>query len=116
MPIVSGDFCRLNVIAVSILDSADRNFISKNDVTIFMAEYGDYLGQRIDDVNLTRTEVGLLLRVRDDGLTFDPTAYKADEDEESKFHGIELIRKIASDFKYLRVLNTNNTIMEIKIA
>ena len=71
---------------------------------------------RYIDVNLTRTEVGLLLRVRDDGLTFDPTAYKADEDEESKFHGIELIRKIASDFKYLRVLNTNNTIMEIKIA
>lgn len=43
-------------LAVSILDSADRNFISKNDVTIFMAEYGDYLGQRIDDVNLTRIE------------------------------------------------------------
>lgn len=43
-------------ISISILDSADRNFISKNDVTIFMAEYGDYLGQRIDDVDLTRIE------------------------------------------------------------
>ncbi|MBR6054753.1 MAG: hypothetical protein IKP46_05385 [Bacteroidales bacterium] len=45
-----------NSLIISILDSADRNFISKNDVTIFMAEYGDYLGQRIDDVNLPRIE------------------------------------------------------------
>ena len=43
-------------LAVSVLDSAERNFISKNDVIIFMAAYGDYLGQRIDDVNLTRIE------------------------------------------------------------
>lgn len=45
-----------NRLVVSILDSADRNFISKNDVTIFMADYGDYLGQRIDDVDLPRIE------------------------------------------------------------
>ena len=29
--------------------------------------------------------------------------------------GIALIRKIMSDFQYLRVLNMNNTIMELKM-
>ena len=71
---------------------------------------------RYIDINLTRTEAGLLVRIRDDGLTFDPTAIKADDDEEMRYHGIEVVRKVASDFKYLRVLNTNNTIMEISIA
>ena len=45
-----------NSLVISILDSAERNFISKNDVKIFMAEYGDYIGQRLDDVNLVRIE------------------------------------------------------------
>ena len=45
-----------NTLIISILDSAERNFISKNDVKILMAEYGEYIGQRIDDVYLSRME------------------------------------------------------------
>ena len=28
-------------------------------------------------------------------------------------HGIDVVRDVASDFKYLRVLNTNNTVIEV---
>ena len=68
------------------------------------------------DVTITLTETGLLVRIRDDGIAFDPTTYHPGDEEEMSFHGIEVIRKVASDFKYLRLLNTNNTIMEIALS
>jgi anti-sigma regulatory factor (Ser/Thr protein kinase) len=67
------------------------------------------------DINITKTEEGILVRIRDDGIAYDPTTYEA-EDEEMRYHGIEVVRKVAKDFKYLRLLNTNNTIMEIALS
>ena len=59
----------------------------------------------------------MLVRIRDDGIAFDPTSQlKEGEDEEMSFRGIEVVRKVATEFKYLRLLNTNNTIMEIAIG
>ncbi|MBQ9456933.1 MAG: ATP-binding protein [Bacilli bacterium] len=68
------------------------------------------------DINLAKTETGLLVRIRDDGIAFDPTALAPGEEEEMRYNGIPVIRKVASEFKYLRLLNTNNTIMEIAIG
>lgn len=68
------------------------------------------------DLSLTQAEDRFLVRIRDDGVPFDPTCYEAKDEEEFQFHGIEVVRKVATDFKYLRVLNTNNTIIEIQIA
>lgn len=45
-----------NSLIISVLDSAQRNFVSRNDVKIFMAAYGEYIGQRLDEVDLTRIE------------------------------------------------------------
>ena len=41
---------------VTILDSLERNFVSPGDVKRYMEDYGDYIGQRIDSVNLCRIE------------------------------------------------------------
>lgn len=68
------------------------------------------------DISLTKTDEKMLVRIRDDGTAFDPTAYEPGEEEEMSYHGIEVVRKIATTFTYLRILNTNNTIMEISIA
>jgi anti-sigma regulatory factor (Ser/Thr protein kinase) len=68
------------------------------------------------DVNLAKTEQGILVRIRDDGIAFDPTTYQPGDEEDMRFHGIEIIRKVAKDFKYLRLLNTNNTIIEIPMG
>lgn len=75
--------------------------------------YRHKIGARYIDINLTTKEDALLVRIRDDGLNFDPTSFVASDDEEMRFHGIEVVRKVASEFRYLRVLNMNNTIMEI---
>ena len=58
----------------------------------------------------------MLVRIRDDGVSYDPTAYVPGVDEEMSYHGIEVVRKIATTFTYMRLFNTNNTIMEISIA
>ena len=71
-------------------------------------------GTHFIDVRVCLVEEGLLVRIRDDGIAFDPTTYQTDE-EDMRYSGIEVIRKVASEFKYLRVLNTNNTIMVITI-
>ena len=75
--------------------------------------YRHKIGARYIDINLTKKEDAMLVRIRDDGLNFDPTSFTAGDDEEMRFHGIEVVRKVASEFRYLRVLNMNNTIMEI---
>ena len=64
------------------------------------------------DVSLRVMEDKILLTIRDDGMIFDPTQYKEDEQEFST-SGIVLVRKIVSNISYTRVLNTNNTFLEI---
>ena len=63
------------------------------------------------DVYLHAVDGRLIMRVRDDGIPFNPTVYRSDE--EFDYSGIEVVRKIATKFDYLRILNTNNTVVEI---
>ena len=72
----------------------------------------------IPPIRTTLTKEGddLMIRIRDDGVAFDPTQYQPGDEEEMRFHGIEVVRKVAKEFNYLRVLNMNNTIMEIGLA
>ena len=69
------------------------------------------------DISFTIQDGSYLLRVRDDGVPFNPMEYQAKEDESGKviLGGIALIRRIMTDFQYTRVLNMNNTIMELKM-
>lgn len=66
------------------------------------------------DISFTIQDGSYLLRIRDDGVPFNPLEYESRE-EGPVLGGISLIRKIMSDFQYMRVLNMNNTIMELRI-
>ena len=66
------------------------------------------------DVNLKVTDDTLLLRIRDDGVPFDPTKYEFDESENYSTSGIKLIMGLTDKISYMRVLNLNNTVFEIK--
>ena len=57
----------------------------------------------------------MLLRIRDDGLPFDPTKYEFDDDEAYTTSGIKMIEKLTDKMTYMRILSMNNTIFEIKI-
>lgn len=69
------------------------------------------------DISFTIQAGNYILRIRDDGVPFNPLEYQAEEKEtgEVVLGGIALIRKIMTSFQYMRVLNMNNTIMELKI-
>ena len=64
------------------------------------------------DVSLKIVEDKMILTIKDDGIVFDPTQYHEDEKEFST-SGILLVQKIVDKISYTRVLNTNNTSIEI---
>ncbi len=66
------------------------------------------------DVSLKVNEDTLILRIRDDGVPFDPTKYEFDNTEDYSTSGIELMKNITDKMTYMRILNLNNTIFEIK--
>ncbi len=68
------------------------------------------------DVNVKISENELLLRIRDDGLPFDPTKYECEKDEQYVTGGIALIVALADEMNYMRVLNLNNTVIKIKLG
>ncbi len=74
-------------------------------------------GRNFIDVCFTIQDGRYLLRIRYEGLPFNPIEYPGEEEEGGMFAlgGIALIRKIMSDFQYLMVLNMNYTIMELKM-
>ena len=92
--------------------------VACEEIIANIVSYGYARKQRAPfiDISLNQAEDKLLVRIRDDGTAFDPTSYNPGEDEDMEYHGIEVVRKIATTFTYLRILNTNNTIMEISIA
>ena len=57
----------------------------------------------------------MILTIKDDGIVFDPTEYKEDEEGFST-SGILLVRKLVDKISYTRVLNTNNTSIEIYLS
>lgn len=50
------------------------------------------------------------LRIRDNGVNFNPLEYSCDS-EEFDIHGIELVKKISKSMDYIRAIDMNNTII-----
>ncbi|MDE7331806.1 MAG: ATP-binding protein [Lachnospiraceae bacterium] len=92
--------------------------LALEEICANIVRYG-YRGDKKNfiDISFTIQDGSYILRVRDDGIPFNPLEYQADEKENGgiALGGIALIRKIMSDFQYMRVLNMNNTVMELKI-
>jgi two-component sensor histidine kinase len=72
--------------------------------------------QNFIDVNLKKIDNTLILRIRDDGMPFDPTKYEVDNDQIYTTSGIKLVESITNKMQYMRILNLNNTILEINIG
>ncbi len=86
------------------------------ELAVNISRYGyKRLSPSYIDINLSKADDKLILRVRDDGAPFDPTAYKSDEKDEFLLTGIEMIRRISDRMTYTRVLNMNNTVIEVSL-
>jgi hypothetical protein len=55
------------------------------------------------------------LRLRDDGIPFDPVSYRPAEHEEYEIGGLELLKKVAVGINYMRVISLNNTIIQVQL-
>jgi len=77
-------------------EKANAVGIASEELTSNIAHYG-YKGNKPSyiDISLSKTDGKLILRVRDDGVSFNPTEYSAEESENFKLGGISLIRALA---------------------
>ena len=87
--------------------------VAAEEMAVNIIRYG---GRRVHsiDINLSVTPDSLILRTRDNGIPFDPTHYTVDS-EAFEIHGIELVKRITDDIQYMRVLDLNNTTVEISL-
>lgn len=101
-------FCRTQEV-----DSGKANLlaVAAEEMLVNIIRYG---GKRADmiDVNLCVTEASVIFRIRDNGVPFDPTDYPVDSGE-FEIHGIEVVKNITDKIQYMRVLDLNNTVIEM---
>jgi len=114
------------LVSKEIIDFSIKNGASNRDAQVIgiAAEeiiantiYYGYNKQKQNyiDVNLKIIDDKMLLRIRDDGLPFDPTKYEFDDNNNYSTSGINLIKKLTNDITYMRVLSLNNTIISISM-
>lgn len=86
--------------------------VAAEEMLVNIIRYG---GKKADtiDINLRIADDTLLFRLRDNGLPFDPTDYSVDSGE-YEIHGIEVVRSITDRMQYMRVLDLNHTVIEMK--
>lgn len=102
------------------IDSKYANIIgiAVEEIAVNISRYGynhKNVKRNYIDINLSQSDGKLILRIRDDGVPFDPTQYTAQEEGIFKLGGIRLIKQTATKLSYIRVLNMNNTVIELDI-
>lgn len=102
------------------IDGKNANIIglAVEEIAVNISRYGynhKDVKRNYIDINLSQIDGKLILSIRDDGVAFDPTQYKPDEEVMFKLGGITLIKEAATKLSYIRVLNMNNTVIELDI-
>lgn len=100
------------------IDGKNSNIIgiAAEEIAVNISRYGyKRMKRNYIDINLSMSDDRLILRIRDDGEPFDPTQYKPEEEGLFRLGGINMIKNTATKLSYIRVLNMNNTIIELDI-
>ena len=105
------EFCREKGV-----DSSKANLlaVAAEEMIVNIIRYG---GKKVNTiyVNLCITEHSMIFRIRDNGIPFDPTDYTVDSGE-FEIHGIEVVKSITDKIQYMRVLDLNNSVVEIALG
>ena len=107
------DFCVSHSIDKKIANALG---IASEELISNIASYGklDRKNNYID-LSLILQDDKILLRIRDNGIPFDPTGWQRSEPStEPSVSGLEIVRVMCHNFTYTRVLNLNNTVIEMK--
>lgn len=102
------DFCNEKGVDGS---KANLLAVAAEEMIVNIIKYG---GKRVNtiDVNICITKESVIFRVRDNGIPFDPTDYAVDSGD-FEIHGIEVVKSITDKVQYMRVLDLNNSVVEI---
>ena len=100
------DFCKKNNVSGN---KANLAAVCAEEMTVNIIRFGGKTSNWID-INLCLEEDICRLRIRDNGINFNPLEYTYDH-EEFDIHGIELVKKISKSMDYIRAIDMNNTII-----
>ena len=100
------EFCIENNVSGS---RANLAAVCAEEMTVNIIKFGGKSSNWID-INLCLEEDILNLRIRDNGVNFNPLEYK-NGSEEFDIHGIDLVKKISKSMNYIRAIDMNNTII-----
>lgn len=100
------DFCKKNNVSGN---KANLAAVCAEEMTVNIIKFGGKTSNWID-INLCLEEEICRLRIRDNGINFNPLEYTYDH-EEFDIHGIELVKKISKSMDYIRAIDMNNTII-----
>ena len=100
------EFCRKEGVSAN---KANLAAVCAEEMTVNIIKFGGKTSNWID-INLCLEEDICRLRIRDNGINFNPLEYSYDS-EEFDIHGIELVKKISKSMDYIRAIDMNNTII-----
>jgi anti-sigma regulatory factor (Ser/Thr protein kinase) len=103
------EFCRENGADES---GALRIGIAVEEMVVNTARYGHENAEGVIDVLMRVTGRELILRLRDDGVPFNPADHRGSK-EEYAVGGIEVVRRLAKSIIYARQLGFNVTIITV---
>ena len=83
--------------------------VCAEEMTVNIIKFGGKTSNWID-INLCLEDDICRLRIRDNGVNFNPLEYSYDS-EQFDIHGIELVKKISKSMDYIRAIDMNNTII-----
>lgn len=90
-------------------NKANLAAVCAEEMTVNIIRFGGRTSNWID-INLCLEDDICRLRIRDNGINFNPLEYKYGS-EDFDIHGIELVKKVSKSMDYIRAIDMNNTII-----
>ena len=100
------EFCREKGVSGN---KANLAAVCAEEMTVNIIRFGGKTSNWID-INFCIEDDLCRLRIRDNGVNFNPLEYSCDSGE-FDIHGIELVKKISKSMDYIRAIDMNNTII-----
>lgn len=94
---------------------ANRITVAAEEMLSNITRHGKSTGNTVTDVLLRITDEKLIVRLRDDGVPFDPGTYRPADGPDFQFSGIEIVKKLADSVEYSRPLGFNCSIITVSL-
>ncbi|MBR0221741.1 MAG: ATP-binding protein [Synergistaceae bacterium] len=93
--------------------TASRAALALEEMTANLANYPNNKQAADIDLRISNADGKIILALRDNGRPFNPVEYSPDEQTDYRTDGIMLLKAIAKNIQYSRVLSLNQTIIEL---